>query len=113
MLKLHSSNEFNRDSIMNIRAVYAAYTSDEIRAARAAFDQVILDKIDEEIASDENFCGLTGFHMRFGIRAAVFHAANTSGMRPRDIYILLDGEGGDFDRASRVRYVTEGVPFVI
>lgn len=96
---------------MNVRAVYAAYTSDEIRAARVAFDQVILDKIDKEIAADENFRGLTGFHMRFGIRAAVFHAANTSGMRPRDVYTLLGGEGGAFDRASRVRYATEGVPF--
>lgn len=96
---------------MNVRAVYAAYTSDEIRAAFVAFDRIIFDKIDEMIAADKNFCGITSFHLRFGTRAAVFHAAKVSGMRPRDVYTLLGGEGGAFDRASRIRYETEGVPF--
>ena len=92
--------------------VRAAYWPEEISAAKAAFDSVVLGKIEDEIAEDESFTGLTGFHMRFGCRSAVFHAANVSGMRPRDVYAILGGEEGAFDRASEVFQRKHGVPLM-
>lgn len=97
---------------MNIRRVWAAYWPEEISAAKAAFDSVVLGKIEDEIATDESFNGLTGFHMRFGVRAAVFHAAGVSGMRPRDVYVILGGEEGAFERASEVFHRVHGVYLV-
>ena len=97
---------------MNMRQVRAAYWPEEISAALTAFDSVVLGKIDEEIAEDESFCGLNGFHMRFGVRSAVFHAADVSGMRPRDVYAILGGEEGAFERASEGFRRLHGVPLM-
>ncbi len=97
---------------MNIRRVWAAYWPEEIGAAKAAFDSVVLEKIEDEIAADESFNGLNGFHMRFGCQSAVFHAANVSGMRPRDVYTILGGEEGAFERASEVFHRVHGVYLV-
>ena len=106
------STSFQTEKKMNMRQVRAAYWPEEISAALTAFDLVVLGKIDEEIAEDESFCGLNGFHMRFGCRSAVFHAANVTGMRPRDVYAILGGEEGAFDRASEVFQRVHGVPLI-
>lgn len=94
------------------RRVLASYWPEEMAAAIAAFDSVVLEKIEDEVEADESFNGLTGFHMRFGVRAAVFHAANVSGMRPRDVYAVLGGEEGAFERASEGFRRLHGVPLM-
>ena len=106
------STSFQTEKKMNMRQARAAHSPEEISAALTAFDLVVLGKIDEEIAEDESFCGLNGFHMRFGCRSAVFHAANVTGMRPRDVYAILGGEEGAFDRASEVFQRVHGVPLI-
>lgn len=94
------------------RRVWASYWPEEMAAALQAFDSVVLEKIETEVEADESFNGLTGFHMRFGCQSAVFHAANVSGMRPRDVYAILGGEEGAFDRASEVFQRKHGVPLM-
>lgn len=94
------------------RRVWASYWPEEMAAAIAAFDSVVLEKIDEEIEADEFFNGLTELHMRFGCRSAVFHAANVTGMRPREIYTILGGEEGAFERASEGFRRLHGVPLI-
>ena len=94
------------------RRVWASYWPEDIAAALAAFDSVVLEKIDDEIEADESFNGLTGFQMRFGVRSAVFHAADVSGMRPRDVYAILGGEEGAFERASEGFRRLHGVPLI-
>ena len=94
------------------RRVLASYWPEEIAAAIAAFDSVVLEKIEAEVEADESFNGLTGFHMRFGCRSAVFHAADVTGMRPREVYTILGGEEGAFERASEGFRRLHGVPLM-
>lgn len=108
----------NRDRNMNDmnalarRRVWASYWPEEMAAALAAFDSVVLEKIDDEIEADEFFNGLNELHMRFGCRSAVFHAANVTGMRPREVYTILGGEDGAFERASECFRRLHGVPLI-